>query len=176
MEESNVLMKELIKVCDKSSSHFASDKRQVKSSLDEEQILYQKPTEIIQREVKEVSLQKEATKIKQKMRVEGCKKLNSIEQLYWKQLSNDIEQYEKWLNQENATLSRKKRLRSIREEHEEQTQIRINDAVERVNGEIKLLRMRSGISKQKVANIDEQMIADLKTKATDRVLEMSMWN
>lgn len=81
MEESNVLMNELIKVCDKSSSPFTSDETHVKSvltsSLDEEQILYQSPTEIIQREVNELSLQKEATKIKQKMRTEWCKKLNS---------------------------------------------------------------------------------------------------
>lgn len=183
MEESNVLMKELTKVCDKSSSPFASDETHVKSvmtsSLDEEQILYQSPTEIIQREVNELSLQKEATKIKQKMRAEWCKKLNSRKQLYWKQInnSNDAEQYEKWLNQENATLPRKYRITSIRGEPEEQTQIRVNVAVERVKGEIELLRMRSGISKQKVANIDEQMIVDLKTKATGRVLEilLSMW-
>lgn len=69
------------------------------------------------------------------------------------------------------------RITSIRGEPEEQTQIRVNVTVERVKGEIELLRMRSGISKQKVANIDEQMIADLKTKATGRVLEilLSMW-
>lgn len=91
--------------------------------------------------------------------------MNSRNQLYWKQInnSNDAEQYEKWLNQENASLSRKYRITSIRGEPKEQTQSQC--CCKRVKGEIELLRMRSGSSKQKVAYIDEQMIADLKTKA-----------
>jgi hypothetical protein len=45
-------------------------------------------------------------------------------------------------------------------------------AVERVKGEIQLLRMRSEKSQEKVMNIDEQMIQGLQRKANGKILEI----
>jgi hypothetical protein len=119
-------------------------------------------------------LQKEADKIKQNMKVEWSRTLNFRKQLFWKQINNanDAEQYEKWLGEENPILPRKFRITEINGEPEDQKNIRANMAIERVKGEIQLLRMRSEKSQEKVINIDEQMIQELKRKANGKILEI----
>lgn len=62
-------------------------------------------------------------------------------------------------------------------EPEDQKNIRVNVAIERVKGEIELLRLRSQNNQQKVINADKEMDDDLKRKAKGRTLEMlqNMW-
>jgi hypothetical protein len=104
----------------------------------------------------------------------GYRTLNFRKQLFWKQINNanDAEQYEKWLGEDNPILPRKFRITEINGEPEDQKNIRANMAVERVKGEIQLLRMRSEKSQEKVMNIDEQMIQGLQRKANGKILEI----
>lgn len=55
---------------------------------------------------------------------------------------------------------------------EEQANIKVHVAIDRAKVEKELLNMRSGISIQMIANIDEQMITNLRRKATGRFLEI----
>lgn len=97
---------------------------------------YQQPILIIQQEVNELALQKEANKIKPKMNKDWCKSLNHRKQVFWKQVNNtkDAEQYEKWLNGDTPILSRKFRIADNRREPDDQKNIRVNVAIERVKG------------------------------------------
>lgn len=97
---------------------------------------YQQPTIIIQQEVNELALQKEANKIKQKMNEDWCRSLNHRKQLFWKQVNNakDAEQYEKWLNGDTPILPRKFRIADNRSEPDDQKNVRVNVAFKRVKG------------------------------------------
>lgn len=143
-------------------------------NTDESNMYYQSPSEVIQQEINELALQKEAIKIKQRIKVDWSRALNKRKQLYWKQINNacDAEQYEKWLGEDLPILPRKYRITEIPGEPEEQKNIRANMAVERVKGEIQLLRMRSENSQNKVIEIDEQMGSELKKKASGRILDI----
>ena len=140
---------------------------------------YQSPTQLIQREVNELALQNEATRIKQRIKVNWMQTLNSRKQTYFKQISNAnrAEYYEKWVNLENPVIPRKFRIKPIRGEPVEQTNVRIETAKNRVIGEIQLLRMRAENNHKKVMSIDLEMERILKTKANGRILEIlqDMW-
>lgn len=56
--------------------------------MSDDRTAYQSPTLIIQQEVNELALQKEANKIKQKMNEDWCRSLNHRKQLFWKQVNN----------------------------------------------------------------------------------------
>lgn len=74
-------------------------------------------------------------------------------------------------------MPRKLRKANIRGEPEDQKNIRVNVAIERVKGENELLRLRSRNNQQKVINADKEMDDDLKRKASDRTLVIlqNMW-
>jgi hypothetical protein len=174
IDRTNALLQELVQVC---GVHLENNYEEtlVKSvNVKENQMYYQSPCESIQQGINELLLQKEADKIKQNMKVEWSRTLNFRKQLFWKQINNanDAEQYEKWLGEDNPILPRKFRITEINGEPEDQKNIRANMAVERVKGEIQLLRMRSEKSQEKVINIDEQMIQGLKKKANGKILEI----
>lgn len=180
MDTTNDLLRDLIKVCDNRIENNHFEETCVKSvNTDESNMYYQSPSEVIQQEINELALQKEAIKIKQRIKVDWSRALNKRKQLYWKQINNacDAEQYEKWLGEDLPILPRKYRITEIPGEPEEQKNIRANMAVERVKGEIQLLRMRSENSQNKVIEIDEQMGSELKKKASGRILDIleNMW-
>ena len=77
--------------------------------------------------------------------MEWSNALNTRKQSFWQQINNayDADQYEKWLSEDTPILPRKFRIPGIRGEPEEQKTIRANMAIERVRGEIRLLRMRA---------------------------------
>ena len=116
---------------------------------------YQSPTELIQREVNELALQKEATRIKQSIKLFGSQILNSRKQTYWKQISNAkrAEYYEKWLNQENSVIPRIFRIKPIKGEPSDQTDVRIEIAKKRVMGEIQFLECELKITRQKLSTL-----------------------
>lgn len=179
----NDLMQEMIKVRDNSLDNHLNEETIVKSVMleyrNDDRTAYQSPTLIIQQEVNELALQKEANKIKQKMNKDWCRSLKHRKQLFSKQVNNakDAEQYEKWLNENTPFLPRKLRKANIRGEPEDQKNIRVNVAIERVKGENELLRLRSQNNQQKVINADKEMDDDLKRKASDRTLVIlqNMW-
>lgn len=180
MDTTNDLLRDLIKVCDNRIENNHFEETCVKSvNTDESNMYYKSPSEVIQQEINELALQKEAIKIKQRIKVDWSRALNKRKQLYWKQINNacDAEQYEKWLGEDLPILPRKYRITEIPGEPEEQKNIRANMAVERVKGEIQLLRMRSENSQNKVIEIDEQMGSELKKKASGRILDIleNMW-
>lgn len=74
-------------------------------------------------------------------------------------------------------MPRKFSIKPIREEPNDQTNIRIEVAKERLRGEIQLLRLRSNKSQEKVIEYDTEMEKVLKNKASGRVLEilLNMW-
>lgn len=113
------------------------------------------------------------------MNEDWCRSLKHRKQLFRKQVNNakDAEQYEKWLNENTPFLPRKLRKANIRGEPEDQKNIRVNVAIERVKGENELLRLRSRNNQQKVINADKEMDDDLKRKASDRTLVIlqNMW-
>ena len=140
---------------------------------------YQSPTQLIQREVNELALQKEATRIKQSIKLFWSQILNSRKQTYWKQISNAkrAEYYEKWLNQENPVIPRKFRIKPKRGEPSDQTDVRIEIAKKRVMGEIQLLRMRAENNQAKIITFDSEIERELNSKASGRILELlqEMW-
>lgn len=140
----------------------------------EDRKAYQSPTLIIQQEVNELSLQKEANKIKQTMNEDWSRSLNHRKLLFLKQVNNaqDAEQYEKWLNEDTPILPRKFRIADNRGEQEDQKNIWVNVTIERVKREIKLLRLRSQNNQQKVIYADKEMDDDLKRKTSGRTLEI----
>ena len=73
---------------------------------DENQSRYISPSEIIQQEINELALQREANKIKQKIRMEWSCALNTRKQSFWQQINNanDADQYEKWLGENTPIL------------------------------------------------------------------------
>lgn len=84
-KSTNDLIQEMIKVCDNSSDNHLNEETIVKSIMPEhrndDKTAYQSPTLIIQQEVNELALQKEANKIKQKLN-EYCVDLLTIENNY----------------------------------------------------------------------------------------------
>jgi hypothetical protein len=127
----------------------------------------------------EVTLKKEANKIRQKMRTEWKTSLNSRKQIFWKQINcaKDADQFENWLNEDIPIIPRKFRIPEIRGEPESQTDVRAGVAIERVKGEIQLLRLRSSNNQEKVINIDQRINTKLVDLASGRVLEIlqEMW-
>lgn len=116
MDTTNDLLRDLIKVCDNRIENNHFEETCVKSvNTDESNMYYQSPSEVIQQEINELALQKEAIKIKQRIKVDWSRALNKRKQLYWKQINNacDAEQYEKWLGEESPILPRKYRLTEI---------------------------------------------------------------
>lgn len=105
--------------------------------------------------------------------------MNSRKQTYWKQINNanHAEQFVKWLEKAESVLPKKFRIKPIREEPNNQTNIRIKVPKERLRGEIQLLRLRSNKSQEKVIEYDTEMEKVLKNKASGRVLEilLNMW-
>lgn len=188
----NDLLRDLIKVCGESVPFCSQLSTRTTEILDEEETnlktalieenevsSLQSPTQLLQREINELALQKEASKIKQKIKPYWNQTLNSRKQTYWKQINNanHAEQFEKWLEKAEPILPRKFRIKPIREEPYDQRNIRIEVAKERLRGEIQLLRLRSNKSQEKVIEYDTEMEKVLKNKASGRVLEilLNMW-
>lgn len=69
-------------------------------------------------------------------------------------------------------MARKFRIADIPGEPADQKNIRVNVAIERVKGEIGLIRLRSQNNQQKVMNADKEIHDDLKRKASGRTLEI----
>lgn len=174
MDTTNVLLRELIQVCSVHSENNYEETFVKSINAGENNNYYQSPSETVQQEINELVLQKEADKIKHNMKVEWSRTLNLRKQIFWKQINNanDAEQYEKWLGEDNPILPRKFRITEINGEPEDQKNVRANMAIERVKAEIQLLRMRSEKSQEKVINIDEQMIQELRKKADGKILEI----
>lgn len=84
--------------------------------------------------------------------------MNSRKQTYWKQINNanHAEQFVKWLEKAESVLPKKFRIKPIREEPNNQTNIRIKVPKERLRGEIQLLRLRSNNSQEKVIEYDTE--------------------
>lgn len=120
---------------------------------------YTSPTQLIQREINELALQKEASRIKQTLKSVWSQMLNIRKQTYWKQINNanHAKQFGKWLEEQEPIIPRKYRFKPIRGEPEDQTNIRIEVAKARVKGDIQLLRLRSNNSQKKVIDFDAQM-------------------
>ena len=189
----NELLKDLIEVCRQSrSDNPMHSNLDINSLMDEDETSlktfvthnkdensYQSPTQLIQREVNELALQKEATRIKQSVKLFWSQILNSRKQTYWKQISNAkrAEYYEKWLNQENPVIPRKFRIKPIKGEPSDQTDVRIEIAKKRVMGEIQLLRMRAENNQAKIITFDSEIERELNSKASGRILELlqEMW-
>ena len=91
--------------------------------------------------------------------------------------ANDADQYKKWLGEDTPILPRKFRILEIRGEPGEKKTIRSNMAIERVRGEIRLLRMRAEKSQENIFNTAEEMNKVLKYKASGRILEIleNLW-
>jgi hypothetical protein len=183
-DTTNKLLQELIDVL----KHFQNTERDLQcTSVDTSEIIeetslktietevssYHSPTLLIQREINELVLKKETYKIKQKIRSEWNRTLNYRKQPYWQQINNanHAEYFEKWINQENPIIPRKFRIKEIRGEPEVQTAIRVDVAINRVKGEIELLRMRAENNQRKVLRLDDEMEEILKTNANGLVLE-----
>jgi hypothetical protein len=115
----------------------------------------------------ELMLKNETYRIRQKIRTEWNRHLNYRKQTYFKQINNanHAEYFEKWINQESPIIPRKFRIREIRGEPEDQTAIRINVAIDRVKGEIALLRMRAENNQKNVLRLDEEMEQIMKKNA-----------
>lgn len=180
MDTTNDLLRELIQVCTVHSVNNNYEETFVKSvNVEENKMHYKSPSEIIQHGINERVLQNEADGIKRQLKVEWSRTLNFRKQLFWKQINNanDAEQYEKWLAEDIPILPRKFRITEINGEPEDQKNIRANLAIDRVKGEIQLLRMRSERSQEKLINLDEQMIQELKKKASGEILQIlqNMW-
>lgn len=60
-----------------------------------------------------------------------------------------LNNFKKWLEEQEPIIPRKYRIKPIRGEPEDQTNIRIEVAKERVKGDIQLLRLRSNNSQKK---------------------------
>lgn len=88
-------------------------------------------------------MQKEASRIKQKLRSVWSQMLNIRKQTYWKQINNanHAEQFGKWLEEQEPIIPRKYRIKPIRGEPKDQTNIRIEVTKKRVKGDIQLLRL-----------------------------------
>lgn len=168
----NDLLRDLIKVCGESVPICSQSSTRATEILDEEETnlktvlieenevsSLQSPTQLLQREINELALQKEASRIKQKIKTYWSQTLNSRKQTYWKQINNayHAEQFEKWLEKAEPILPRKFRIKPICEEPNDQTNIRIEVAKERLRGEIQLLRLRSNKSREKVIEYDTEM-------------------
>lgn len=168
----NDLLRDLIKVCGESVPICSQSSTRATEILDEEETnlktalieenevsSLQSPTQLLQREINELALQKEASRIKQKIKTYWSQTLNSRKQTYWKQINNayHAEQFEKWLEKAEPILPRKFRIKPIREEPNDQTNIRIEVAKERLRGEIQLLRLRSNKSRENVIEYDTEM-------------------
>lgn len=140
---------------------------------------YQSPTLMIQRETNELMLQKEAYRIKQRIKAEWSRLLNYRKQTYYKQINNanHANYFEKWISQGNPIIPRKFRIKEIRGEPKNQTEIRVEMAINRVNGEISLLRMRAENNQLKVLKIDEEIDQMLHQNASGFILEklQNMW-
>lgn len=188
----NDLLRSLIEVCRETlpgqrqfstagSETFDEEETSLKTALiDENEVSsYTSPTQLIQREINELALQKEASRIKQKLKSVWSQMLNIRKQTYWKQINNanHAEQFEKWLEEQEPIIPRKYRIKPIRGEPEDQTNIRIEVAKERVKGDIQLLRLRSNNSQKKVIDFDAQMEKEIRNNASGRVLEilLKMW-
>ena len=111
----NDLLRSLIEVCRETlpgqrqfstagSETFDEEETSLKTALiDENEVSsYTSPTQLIQREINELALQKEASRIKQKLKSVWSQMLNIRKQTYWKQINNanHAEQFEKWLEEQ----------------------------------------------------------------------------
>jgi DUF1009 family protein len=104
MDITNKLLQDLIQVCDNNlRNNDETLLKSVTTNIEFNEAEYHSPSEIIQQERNELALQKEASKVKQKLKLIWSRMLNSRKQLFWKEIhvnnAKDAEQYDKWINE-----------------------------------------------------------------------------
>ncbi|XP_062620182.1 uncharacterized protein LOC134281768 [Saccostrea cucullata] len=107
------------------------------------------------------------------------KNLNERRQAYWNAIrcENLADTYEKWRKQEDVILPRKFRIKSINQEPDEETKIRLNLAIQKFDAEITLLRIRVPKYQTKFEECDSRMEKEIseKTNADMKAKLLDLW-
>ena len=108
------------------------------------------------------------------------KLLNERKQAYWNAIrcENLADTYEKWRQKEQVILPRKYRLKQINKEPDEETKIRMNLAVQKLDAEITLLRVRVPKYKIKFENCDKQIFEEISRRTSEEMTSnlQDLWN
>lgn len=103
--------------------------------------------------------QSEVFKKKKELISEWNNLLNQRKQAYWNAIRSEhlANTYEQWKQRENIILPMKYRVKSVRNEPEEETKIKVNLAMQKMEAEITLLRIRIPKYKTKYDKCDKEI-------------------
>lgn len=125
------------------------------------------------KEWSEINLEKEAYKKRNQMKQHWFRLLNERKQAFWNALKHEnlADFYEMWKAKENIIFPRKFRIKPIDGEPKEETQIRINLAIQKFETEITLLRLRVSKYRAKFEKCDETMMDEINQRSTGKIRE-----
>ena len=168
----NELLQELIDVNKKITLASEHDRSKVPSKSD----VIEQNTQI---EVNEITLKNEAVKIKRRIGVIWNDLLAKRKMAYWSYLRNKnySELYETWISKDVPVLPRKYRIKKLRYEEKEETNIRIEMAVNRMRGEIQILKIKSTKAHDSMRDYDNAIDAEISrlSSGTLRETVMNVW-
>lgn len=130
-------------------------------------------------ESNDITLEQEALKIKDSIKIIWNQKLTKRKQEYWQKCRNEnlSKTYETWRNRTPIILPQKLQLREINGEPDDQHRVRERQVIDNFKTERELLDLRAQTHEEHFKKIDEEMhsIISQKTNGRRRTLLLDMW-
>lgn len=159
----------IIRDCGKDNSMaFKTDTKLYKTNVDD----------ITERQI-EIDSQDAVYRKKKEMLSMWKTSLNQRKQAYWNAIRSEqlADIYEKWMKQDNIILPMKYRVKNIKHESAEETQVRINLAKQKMEADITLLRIRLPKYRNRYEECDQKMEEQISENTPNEIKEkvLNLW-